>query len=757
MYLPSLVIKSLLLIMLFSNESMAFDEVKNGADIYAPFRHKAFYQGEREQLAYNPKYYPGLITFDEKNIPYVRNINGTIQTLDKNGNWLELDFKPAIKSPFPAWGGDLFKGPSAEERIVFDNTGTAYMTVTISRNTADAQTLLLSSRNHCRSWEVYPLPKSFAGWFVKIENMSPLRRLATPPVLTVFKGSFIYLIIPVKTKSGLKLSKPVLITKDALVTPTHSGGGNFTVTSSGKTFIVYASTISKTGTDGTPQYIAVYDHIKKCLSAPVYMGSNGIGKPDAHNLPCIEIDSKGYLHVILGSHHNPFVYFCSQKPYDISSWTAPEIIGYPRTKMGEGSYTYIGLLCDPFDNLHLVARWAGNGYKNNLIYIKKPAGKSWQKQKKMVEPFKTLYSVYYHKMSQDLRGRIFVNYFYYGNELTKEQAIAYNKKWPEDKIFSIKPKSAPNGYWYNNVKYHDPVVIVSNDSGDSFRLALTEDFVAGQIPNQAELKIINNSIDMPMVKINSGSYMMGSLNGFHDEKPLRAVFLTKSFMLGQYPVRVKDFKKFIAETAYKTEFERIADKEKIYNWCQGKFQPGDNRTWCNPGIKQIPNEPVILITINDAKAFCKWLSTKENAVYRLPTEAEWEYACRAGSISAYYFSNKSKLLARYGWYNVNSTGPMPVGTLLPNAWGLHDMSGNVWEYCADYYIPTRSDLPVKNPRQNKTIYGHVIRGGSWLDDWDGNGNGTNLRSASRYHIPYRLMQADWLGFRVLKEIKQTKK
>ena len=728
-------------------------EYKNGADIYTPFKHKQFYQGERELLGYKPRYIPGQVSFDEKNIPYIRTKDGCIQTMDKDGKWLKLDFKPAVKAAFPKWNGELFNGPFAEERVVFDKKGDAYMHVMTSRNKADSQSLIMYSQDHCRSWKVYPLPKKFIrGWYVKLEDSPPFRRSSAPPVISLFNGKIFYLIISEKTENGIKLAAPALISKSAMACPTHSGGGNFTLTVHGKTFVVFASSVIQLGKDGTPQFITVYDHASRCCSVPLYLGNNGHGKPDNHNLPSIEVDSKGYLHVLLGSHHDPFVYFRSKNPYDISAWTVPEKLGYPKTKMAEGSYTYIGILCDSHDNLHLTARWAGAGYKNYLIYMKKPAGKSWLPQKILVEPFKTLYSVYYHKMSQDLYGRIFINYSYYGNELTADQAAAYDKKWPEDKILSAgKAKFILNGTWYK-VKNHDPVLLVSNDSGDSFRLALTEDFIAGRIQTPSQTRIINNSIDMPLVEIPPGAFVTGSLNGAYDEKPLRPVFLPQNFMLGQYPVRVKDFKKFVEDTGYKTQFEQIKDKKLIHNWCGGKFASGYNLTWKNPGFKQSPDDPVIMLSIKDVNAFCKWLSKKEKAVYRLPTEAEWEYACRAGTISEYYFGNSAKMLARYGWYKANTTRTKPVGMLLPNAWGLYDMSGNVWEYCADYYISERSDLPAVNPLQSKIkISGPVIRGGSWIDDCHGDGNGFNLRSAARYHIIYPLIQLDWVGFRILKE------
>lgn len=747
---------SVVTLLAISASGFSQPEVKAGANIYAPFIHRKYYCGEREQAGYNPLYHPNIVSFDQRNRPYIRDGAGFIHTLNQTEKWIKIDFKPFIKKAYPQWNGQMHNGPFAEERIVFDKDGDAYMHAMISRHTRP-KSLLLYSRDKCRSWKIYQLPDKFGRWFVKLENRSPAQRLSQPPVLSIFNGKRMYILKPEKFKAGLKLGNTALVAEHALMVPTHSGGGNFTVTIPGKTYIIFAGSDLRPGKEGTPQYISVYDHNSKRCSVPVYIGNNGQGKPDPHNLPAICMDSKGFIHLLLGSHHDPFIYMRSAKPYDLTAWTKPESLGYPKTKMAEGSYTYIGILCDRFDNLHLTARWAGDGYKNYLIYMKKPVGRDWLPQQKLVEPFKTLYSCYYHKMSQDLLGRIFINYSYYGNELTKEQSRVYDKNWPEHKIFAKGIVDTLNGHFYMKVKNNDPVMLVSNDAGNSFRLALTPDFSRG-IKNKLVSKgTTTNSIGMPMVTVPGGSYIMGSLNGAKDEMPLRPVEIENDFSIGKYPVRVKDFEAFVKATGYKTEFERTKDKKTIYNWCGGKFLPGDDRTWKNPKIPQTGDHPVVMITVNDAREFCKWLSQKEKCVYRLPTEAEWEYACRAGTFSDYYFGDDTSVLPKYAWFKKNAAGTKPVGLLMPNRLGIYDMHGNVWEYCEDYYIPRRSDLPCKNPLVNKVkISGPVIRGGSWIDDRFGGKYGFNLRSACRYHIVYPLIQLDWVGFRVLKEIRKSK-
>jgi formylglycine-generating enzyme required for sulfatase activity len=151
-------------------------------------------------------------------------------------------------------------------------------------------------------------------------------------------------------------------------------------------------------------------------------------------------------------------------------------------------------------------------------------------------------------------------------------------------------------------------------------------------------------------------------------------------------------------------------------------------------------QPVICITHHAAMEYCRWLSAKTGKLYRLPTEAEWEYACRAGSKTTYSFGDSPAKLGEFAWYLDNSDGkPQPVGTKKPNAWGLYDMHGNVAEWCLDHYdkvfystfktgVPAIS--PVLLPTRKK--YPHVVRGGSWDDE------PPLLRSAAR-----RASEEDW--------------
>jgi len=133
----------------------------------------------------------------------------------------------------------------------------------------------------------------------------------------------------------------------------------------------------------------------------------------------------------------------------------------------------------------------------------------------------------------------------------------------------------------------------------------------------------------------------------------------------------------------------------------------------NPSEFKGATNPVEMVSWNDAAEFCKKLSEKTRQPVRLPTEAEWEYACRAGTRTAYSFGDDASALGEYAWHGGNSEGkPHPVGQKKPNAWGLYDMHGNVWEWCADWYGGYPKG-PATDPSGPASGGARVLRGGSW--------------------------------------------
>ena len=176
-----------------------------------------------------------------------------------------------------------------------------------------------------------------------------------------------------------------------------------------------------------------------------------------------------------------------------------------------------------------------------------------------------------------------------------------------------------------------------------------------------------------MITLSGGRFWMGGIQGVRNknERPAHKVELD-SFAIGRYPVTFAEYDVFCEATSR----EKMADQA----WGRGQ-------------------RPVIDVSWQDAVEYCNWLSQETGYVYRLPTEAEWEYACRAGSEAAWCFGDDEEHLGDYAWYDKNSGDKThPVGAKKANIWGLHDMHGNVWECCQNEVEP---------------VVSRVVRGGSW--------------------------------------------
>ena len=203
--------------------------------------------------------------------------------------------------------------------------------------------------------------------------------------------------------------------------------------------------------------------------------------------------------------------------------------------------------------------------------------------------------------------------------------------------------------------------------------------------------------------------MMGSEQGQDNEKPIRQVEITKPYYLSRYPVT-------------QVQWEAVKGT--------------------NPSNFKGENHPVELVSWHDVQAFCD----KLGADYRLPTEAEWEYACRSGTSTAYSFGDNKRDLEKHAWYRQTSQGKTnPVGQKKKNPWGLNDMHGNVWEWVQDWYATNYYHEAAKDPQGPKKGKYRVIRGGSWYND------PASLRSASRNGWS-PVDASTRVGFRLLKTI-----
>ena len=225
---------------------------------------------------------------------------------------------------------------------------------------------------------------------------------------------------------------------------------------------------------------------------------------------------------------------------------------------------------------------------------------------------------------------------------------------------------------------------------------------------QPLIETLHGGIKLEMVILPAGTLMMGSnernnekpTHQRNNENPIHQVTL-KQFAIGKYPITQEQFQAVMG-----------------YMICSSSK------------LKNNPKNPVECVSWNNAQIFCQKLNQKTDKKYRLPSEAEWEYACRAGTQTGYYFGDDEKLLGEYAWYNENSGGKIhPIGQKKPNSWGLFDMSGNVWEWCEDGWHENYKNAPQDgtawndNHSRNKH---RLLRGGSWRY------HSADCRSANRY-------------------------
>ncbi len=279
-------------------------------------------------------------------------------------------------------------------------------------------------------------------------------------------------------------------------------------------------------------------------------------------------------------------------------------------------------------------------------------------------------------------------------------------------------------------------------------------------------EIVHEKTGIEMVFIPAGEFMMGSPAGEagrDGDEVQHRMRITKPFYMGKYHVTRGQFAAFVKDSNYKTD----AEKEGWSFAIEGqKFGKVDGVSWVKPGFDQTDAHPVVCVSHNDAAAFCGWIGAQSGSATRLPTESQWEYACRAGTRTAYQWGDNPD--DGKGWCNaadqtVKAQFPnatvffnwadgfvftSPVGSFKANAFGLYDMHGNAWEWCQDWYGPYESAAGgvVDDPQGPANGALRVLRGGSWLN------TPRNCRSGNRLGSSPDLRCFD-AGFRLSLDLK----
>ncbi len=258
---------------------------------------------------------------------------------------------------------------------------------------------------------------------------------------------------------------------------------------------------------------------------------------------------------------------------------------------------------------------------------------------------------------------------------------------------------------------------------------------------------VGSGVYIDLIRIAPGTFMQGSPVaevGRGSDELQRRVTITKPFYIGRFPVTYEQWEQFAADRSFRTEAED--GKSGGFGWDGEKLTQRKDFTWKSPGFAQGPKHPVTMVTWGDAKAFATWLGRRNYIDVALPTEAQWEYACRAGTKTPWPTGSDAAAADAWAWHRgLAGNATHPTGLKKANAWGLQDMGGQVWEWCEDWYGPyppgTATD-PLQTNDKLSDKPRRVLRGGSFLKD------ANSSRSAARYRNDARSRNAD-NGFRVV--------
>jgi sulfatase modifying factor 1 len=271
----------------------------------------------------------------------------------------------------------------------------------------------------------------------------------------------------------------------------------------------------------------------------------------------------------------------------------------------------------------------------------------------------------------------------------------------------------------------------------------------------------DTTVGMEFVAVPGGCFRMGDSigDGESDEKPVHEVCVD-GFSMGKYPVTVGEFGRFVRATGFRTEAERGGGCFTVgSDW---RWSKKSSANWQEPGFPQTGRHPVVCVSWDDAVEFSKWLTRQGGKKYRLPTEAEWEYAARGGTRGRNYWGDRWDDACAYADVNDRTAGrtrltrvtthdcedgylyTAPVGSFIPNSFGLYDMMGNAWQWTGDWYGKDYyAESPRNNPLGPPSGKQRVPRGGSWRSSVE------HLRVSLRVHPP---SPSAGVGFRLLSPV-----
>ena len=260
--------------------------------------------------------------------------------------------------------------------------------------------------------------------------------------------------------------------------------------------------------------------------------------------------------------------------------------------------------------------------------------------------------------------------------------------------------------------------------------------------------VLRDCADCPeVVVLPKGRFTMGAaadeVGRKPAEQPAHEVTISGMVAMGRFEIRRGEFARFVKEAGYVTEAEA---GDGCWVWRSGELSKINGTNWLRPGFDQTDAHPAVCVSWNDAQAYVKWLSQKTGKTYRLPAEAEWEFAARSRSTQRFSFGVDESRLPEYGWFTLNSGGHThAVGERKANAFGLYDMHGNVWEWVQDCWHENYTNAPVDGSAwlDAGSCGRRVFRGGSWGEK--ALSNRTAARAGSSTDN-----RSNFVGFRVVR-------
>jgi len=392
------------------------------------------YQHENGQFGYVPDFpVDNQVYFDPDNRPFICTPDGIATVRD--GRWTTADLRRNVR---PAEGNERSSYRLSGTKIAFDRDGGVYVLATAGRQAA-----LLHSTDGCQTFAACPVPgrdalsrsydfeqfsghneaaKSGTGTDRPDRSQShfppPILRYAltgSDPKLFWRRLHDLELFVPKLVDGRLAMGEPILISRKCIGLASHSGIPSSVVSRGDRVHVVWAEATEPTEkVPGVPTYVVTYDRATGKLGEPALVGY-GAPPNDIHNSPSITMDSRGHLHVLAGTHGRPFQYARSLKPNDAAGgWTPAEPVGQDLPQ------TYIGFVCGPDDTLHLAYRLWRYGeqphpksHHATLAYSRKRPGQPWEAPRVLIVPPFSEYSVYYHRLTIDRQGRLFLSYDYW--------------------------------------------------------------------------------------------------------------------------------------------------------------------------------------------------------------------------------------------------------------------------------------------------------------------------------------------------------